>query len=264
MYDATFVSNGTTFVLGTDNNIVFDINDLSGNDVELGLSQGSSQVGQTVDRKAVSGNTITIKGVIYGDVQSGKMALRHAFAPFREGVLYFGDYYLNVVVKHSPTFSPIKNRGGFQMQLFAPYPFWRKTEPTVLEIDTENAPSSVYTLTNNGDIDVPYNKITIEETAPDSQDITITNTATNEYLKFNLELLPDQIIELYRDSNNVLRADLIENGVRTDILYAIDAGSTLWTVHVGDNPYSITSSNSGGYLQISIEINEVVGGVYET
>ena len=150
------------------------------------------------------------------------------------------------------------------MQLFAPYPFWRKTEPTVLEIDTENAPSSVYTLTNNGDIDVPYNKITIEETAPDSQDITITNTATNEYLKFNLELLPDQIIELYRDSNNVLRADLIENGVRTDILYAIDAGSTLWTVHVGDNPYSITSSNSGGYLQISIEINEVVGGVYET
>ena len=268
MYSASFVSGGSTFVLGTANNIVFDISDLSGNDVELGLSQGTTQVGQTVERMAVSGNTLTIKGVIYDDVQTGKAALRHTFAPYKEGTLYLGDYYLYVVVKHSPTFSPIKDRGTFQLQLFAPYPFWRKTvanEYTMNHALTNN-------MVNNGDVDVPYS-VTMHTWSNFAVNPVLTNTTTGEYIKYNGDLDPldytygdGGVLAIYRDKNNIIRAEIQDwagNPVE-DVLSKIDEGSTLWNMHVGDN-IIVASDDTGHYneMEVIVKFNEAVGGVYE-
>ena len=258
MYKAKFVSGENVFWLGTENNLVFDISDLSGNDIELGLSQGVSQIGQTVDRMSIGGSTLTIKGVIYDDVQNGKMALRHAFAPFKEGTLYFDEYYIYVVVRHSPTFSPKKDNGSFQLQLFAPYPFWRSVANNVTTLSTGSTETNVV---NNGDIEVPYSvKIYSDST---STDVTITNTGTGEKLALVGAINSGDTIEIYRDKNNIIRAEKTASGTTTDAISMIDEDSDLWTVHVGDNVYTATDDEGGSDLHVIIEYNEAVGGVYE-
>lgn len=128
MYSVSFQKdNGETFLLGKDNNIVFDIDGLSGLPVDIGTSQGAAQVGESVETQSVNGKTLTVKGYIFNEIQSGKRRLLKYFSAFQSGKLIFGDYYIYVYVQESPTVSPIKNNGTFTMLLFAPYPFFRKT-----------------------------------------------------------------------------------------------------------------------------------------
>ena len=101
MYSVKFEKdNGEVFLLGTNNNIVFDVDGLSGIGIDLGTSQGFSQIGETVDTQSVSGKTLTVKGVIYRNLADGKKRLIKAFAPFSKGrLIYNNKYYLYVYVK---------------------------------------------------------------------------------------------------------------------------------------------------------------------
>ena len=136
MYSVIFESdNGKLFAFGKDANIVFDMNLGDGVPTNLGTSQGFLQVGQSVNFQKVSGRTISVNGVMYGDVQMQKKKICNAFSPFSSGKLIFQNkYYTRVYVKTSPTFSPVKNDGRFSMQLFAPFPFFYDVDTKALSI----------------------------------------------------------------------------------------------------------------------------------
>ena len=96
MYKVVFESdNGQKYVFGVDGETVFDMDLGNGVSVDVGTSQGFSQVGETVESMTVGGRTITVRGTVFGNVQSRKKIMRKVFAPFVWGKLIFeGKHYI--------------------------------------------------------------------------------------------------------------------------------------------------------------------------
>lgn len=282
MYNVAFESeNGATYLFGTDGNTVFDMDFGNGVSVNVGTSQGFSQVGETVESMTVGGRIISVKGVVFGNVFDRKTTMRRVFAPFTWGRLVFDDkYYTRVCIKESPTFSPVKNDGRFTMQFFAPFPFFYfKEQTTVLVGGVEpmfsfpvnyknthtfgarsiNKYSNIY---NSGDVRVPL-QIYIESLGSTTNP-KITNLNTMEYLKINGTLASGDSINIYRDQNNVLRAELTSGEETKDVLSWIDDGSDLFVLHAGDNLIAYDDDNGGVSMSVRFSYSPAVVAIYES
>ena len=136
MYNVVFENdNGSKYYFGINGTTIFDMDLGDGVSVNIGTSQGFSQVGEQLQSRSVSGRTISVKGAVYGNIQERKRTMRNVFSPFSCGRLVFeNQYYIRVYVKSSPTFSTIKNDGKFTMRFFAPYPFFKSVDEKNVEI----------------------------------------------------------------------------------------------------------------------------------
>lgn len=282
MYNLKFIKdNGDIFLLGTDNNIVCDVDGLSGIDVNFGKSQGFSQVGESIDTQSVGGKLLKVKGVIYKNLASTKNALIKAFPAFTSGRLVFQDkYYIYVFVKESPTVAPTKKGGAFMLALYAPFPFWKEIAESTFYIGTitrmfsfpvdyeiphtfgTKSAARYINIVNNGDLKTAYRlDLTTEAT---STNITLTNLETFEFIKFNGTLNAGERISIYRDNNNQLKAVHYDGSVETDIISWIDEESTLYEMNIGDNLILASDDDGGENLTAQLTFNTVLGGVYET
>lgn len=282
MFEAIFeADNGKQFVFGKNGCTYFGMDIGSGAEVHLGTSQGFLQVGETVETQTVGGRPIGVTGELYGDIPARKDALRNVCAPFTAGRLVFnGTYFIRVHVKAPPTFSAVKNNGLFTMQFFAPYPFYSSTEEKMINIGeilpqfrfpvnysvvhrfgTRDA--TKYTnIANGGDVKVPFRLILRSD--GECPNVTISNIGTLAYLKINGTLLAGETLEIYRDDEGVLRAELTtEDGV-SDAISWIDEGSTLFELAVGDNLIASTDDNGGVNLTASFTYREAVAALYES
>ena len=281
MYNAVFESDtGQKYVFGKDGETVFDMDLGSGVSVDIGTSQGFSQVGETVESMTVGGRTITVHGTIFGNVQSRKKMMRKVFAPFVWGKLTFeGKHYIRVCVKDSPSFSPIRDDGRFTMLLYAPFPFFYSVDDAHYNIGeilpmfsfpvNYSAPhkfgargTEKYTnVYNDGDVAVPFN--VHMETFGTSTNPLIVNLDTQEYLKLNGTLTAGDVANIYRDSNNILRAELSTDGELVDILSWVDDGSTLFQLNPGDNIIAFDDDGGGSSLTVKFSFSPAVVAVYE-
>lgn len=282
MYSVVFEGdNGSTYLFGADGSTVFDMDFGNGVSVDVGTSQGFSQVGETVESMTVSGRTISVKGTIFDAVYSKKTAMRKTFAPFVWGRLIFGKkYYTRVCVKETPTFSPVKDDGRFTMQFFAPFPFFYFVDSASISVGgiepmfefpvnyrtehtfgsrSTNKYSNIY---NDGDVSVPL-QLHIESFGT-STNPRITNLNTMEYLQVNGTLSTGDFIDIYRDQNNFLRAELTRNGNTTDVLSWIDDSSDLFMLHVGDNLIGYDDDNGGNALTVRFSYSPAVVAIYES
>ena len=281
MYSAIFESdNGQKYIFGKDGETVFDMDLGNGVTVNVGTSQGFSQVGETVESMTVGGRTITVRGTVFGNVQSRKKMMRKVFAPFVWGKLIFeGKYYIRVCVKDTPTFSPVKNDGRFTMLLYAPFPFFYSVDDAHFNIGEivpafsfpinystphkfgERGTEKYTNVYNNGDIAVPFN--VYMETFGTSVNPLIVNLDTQEYLKLNGTLTTGGVANIYRDSNNILRAELTADGKTVDILSWVDDGSTLFQLNPGDNIIAFDDDGGGSNLTVKFTFSPAVVAVYE-
>lgn len=283
MYKIEFISDtGVKFLLGADNGIVFDADALSGLEVDLGTSQGFSQMGQTVETRSVSGAPLQITGKIFRNIPAIKAAMRRVFAPFRKGKLIFnGTHYLQVEVKSSPAISPIRDNGAFSLELFAPFPFWRSVQTSTYGIgvieplfsfpvtysSTEphefgSRSSEKFTnIINDGDVPTAFS-LSIRTTAT-STNTTITNVLTGQFLRVTGTLNIGEVVEIARDSSGQLSATLTADGVTTDIISRVDDDSNLYELAVGDNIMLVSDDEASGALIVNINFDPAFGGVYE-
>lgn len=281
MYNAVFESDtGQKYVFGKDGETVFDMDLGNGVSVDIGTSQGFSQVGETVESMTVGGRTITVHGTIFGNVQSRKKIMRKVFAPFVWGKLTFeGKHYIRVCVKDSPSFSPIRDDGRFTMLLYAPFPFFYSVDDAHYNIGEimpmfsfpvnyatphkfgERGTEKYTNVYNNGDIAAPFN--VYMETFGTSANPLIVNLDTHEYLKLNGTLTAGDAANIYRDSNNILRAELSTDGELVDILSWVDDGSTLFQLNPGDNIISFDDDGGGSSLTVKFSFSPAVVAVYE-
>ena len=282
MYSAVFESkNGEKYVFGVNGGTVFDMDVASGASIDIGTSQGFTQIGETVESQKVSGKVIAVNGVIYQSVNEMKNRMRRVFAPFASGRLVFeGKYYIYVYVKSTPTFSPVKGNGKFSMQLFAPYPFFLSLdeksigigaiepkfsfpvnyeEPHIFGLKQAEKYKNVF---NAGDVIVPF-KVTMAASGT-SENPTITNLKSSEFLKLNGTLNVGDSVAIYRDDQGVLRAELKSNGESIDIISWIDEKSSLFDLAVGDNLISATDERGGDNLSTRFYYNPAVVSVYES
>lgn len=281
MYSCKFISdNGTVFLLGTANNIVFDIDGLSGISVNHTMSQGALQIGESISTKSVGSKILTVKGVIFKNIAEVKKQMRKTFAPFVTGKLIFNnEYFINVSVKDAPTFSPIANRGNFTMRLIAPYPFFKKMETKTNLIGgvvktfrfpinystphkfAERSNIRYINVYNNSDVETDF-KLTIQ-TDSISVNPYITNLNTFETLKINRTIYQGEKIEVSRNADGVLEVGLINNGNYTNIFADLDEESDLFVMHVGDNLILSSDDDGGATLTTYITFNEIVVGVFD-
>ena len=281
MYNVIFESdNGQKYVFGADGETVFDMDLGNGVSVDVGTSQGFSQVGETVESMTVGGRTITVRGTVFGNVQSRKKIMRKVFAPFVWGKLIFeGKHYIRVCVKDTPTFSPVKDDGRFTMLLYAPFPFFYSVDDAHYNIGEitpmfsfpvnyatphkfgERGTEKYTNVYNNGDIAVPFN--VYMETFGTSANPMIVNLDTQEYLKLNGTLNTGDVANIYRDSNNILRAELSTGGESVDILSWVDDGSTLFQLNPGDNIIAFDDDGGGSSLTVKFTFSPAVVAVYE-
>lgn len=281
MYNVIFESdNGEKYAFGKNGSTVFDMDFGNGVSVDLGTSQGVSQIGETVQGKTVSGRTINVNGVVYGNVPERKKAMRKVLSPFSSGRLIFNnEYYTKVHIKDAPSFSPVKNDGRFSMRFFAPFPFFYDVKSVSSEIGTirplfsfpvnysthkfgEKSAARYINIINSGDVKTPFSLFVT--TTGTSSDITITNLATFEFLKINGTLNAGETINVYRDEENILHAELISNGNTTDIISRIDEESNLFELQVGDNLLSASDNRGGESLTAKITFKPAVVALYES
>lgn len=281
MYNVVFESDsGEKYVFGKAGNTVFDMDLGSGVPVNIGTSQGFSQIGETMQNRTVSGRTINVKGVVYGNIHERKKTMRKIVAPFSCGRLVFdGEYYTRVCVKNAPTFSSVKNDGRFSMQLFAPFPFFYSINSQISEIGAinpmfsfpvnyatphkfgERAAARYKNILNNGDVKVPFS-IYLHSSGT-STNIVIANLGTLKTLKLNGTLNFGDFVNIYRDDDNVLRAELTSDGVTSDIISWIDESSELLELEVGDNLISVNDDEGGLSLTAKITFSPAVVALYE-
>ena len=256
MLNAIFkTDDGREFVFGTAGNVAFDMDVGAGVPVELGKTQGFSQIGQSVSTKSVSGRNIKVTGCAYRNVPATKRTMRNILAPFIAGTLTINDrYFCRVHVKNPPTFSTAKNDGRFTMQFFSPTPyFFSKTEQSssinsVSKLFSfpvnykshkfgETSVEKYVNFRNDGGVDVPFN-FTI--TAIDIVDsIYVENIETREFIEIrnpvDFALQSGEQISVYRTLDGVLRAEKISGDDVSDILSWVSVDSNLFQLSVGDN-----------------------------
>lgn len=273
--------NGKKFVFGRNGCNYFGMNIGNGVEVNLGTSQGFSQIGETVETQSVGGRPIDVTGEVYGNITERKNALRNVCAPFTAGRLVFQKkHFIRVYVKNAPSFSAVKNNGLFKMQFFAPFPFF-------FDVDEKNYYIGIVTpqfrfpvnygmphrfgtrsaarytnVVNSGDVRVPF-QLHLQSSGI-CTNVTVTNLNTFAFLKLNGILNAGDTVDIYRDNDNVVRAELSSGGVVSDIISRIDEASTLFELEVGDNLISANDDEGGAALTARFVFNAAVGALYET
>lgn len=281
MYTFVFENeNGKKYIFGEQGTTVADANVGYGINIALGTSQGFGQVGETVDTQSVTGRSIIVKGVVYGNIEERKRSLRNICAPFSKGRLIFnGKYYTNAYVKEAPTFSPRKGDGRFTMMFYAPYPFFYNINSSSAIIGEvvpmfsfpvnyanphkfgEKSSLRYFNVVNLGDIKVPF-ALRIEANA-DVENVTISNLKTFKFLKIEGTLYAGEVINIYRNSSNILKAELTSQNTVTDILHRISDDSNLFELEVGDNLIQADDDSGGKNLIARMTYNSAVVAVYE-
>lgn len=282
MYKVVFENdNGKTFVFGPDGGNWYGMNIGDGMEITLGKSQGFAQVGETVETQAVSGRSVDVTGRFIGDIVAGKNALRNVCAPTASGRLVFnGTHFIRVYVKAAPSFSAVKNNGIFKMQFYAPFPFFSTygeshqaiggltpqfrlpiNYATPHRFGTRDANKYVNVI-NGGDVRIPFKAIIRSEGV--STNPIITNLGTFAFLKINGTLNNGEYITIYRDDNNVLRAEKTAGTEVDDVITWIDDESSLFELESGDNLISATDDNGGTALVVNFEYSPAVGALYES
>lgn len=282
MYNVVFENdNGSKYYFGVSGTTAFDMDLGSGVPVDIGTSQGFLQTGETVQNRSVGGRTISVKGTVYGDVPERKQTMRRVMSPFSSGKLIFEDrYYTRVFVKNAPTFSPVKDDGRFTMQFFAPFPFFYDVNGKNEEIGSlkpmfsfpvnyanphkfgDKSSARYKNIFNDGDVKIPFGVYLYASGT--SKNPVVANLKTMQTLKLNGTLEVGDYVKIYRDDDNILRAELTSEGQTTDIVSWIDENSSLFELNVGDNVISATDDGGGVNLTAKITFNPAVVALYET
>ena len=281
MIDAIFENdNGKKFQFGIEGGNVFDMNIGNGISVDIGVSQGFEQIGETVETMKVKSRLIDVKGAIYENIPANKNKMRNVISPFSSGKLIIDNkYYTHVFVKSAPAFSTAKNNGKFAMSFLAPFPFFYLIDATAVSLKGVTPEFSFpinysiphkfglvrgqsYTnIVYNGDIKVPFSLKLSSRSS--SSNIVITNMNTLKFLKINGEIHAGEEVNIYRTSQNILKAELISGGEITDILSWIDEDSNLFELEFGDNVLQASDDDDGANLEANLIYNTVVATLYE-
>lgn len=282
MFEAVFENdNGSTFVFGIKGSNFFAMNTGEAVSAVIGTSQGFSQIGETLENMAVGGRPIDVSGKLFGNIVERKNALRSACAPLSTGRLVLGNtHFIRVAVKAPPSFSAVKNNGLFKMQFFAPFPYFSEidekryliggiTPKFRLPVNYKNphrfgvkSADKYINILNPGDVRIPF-KLVIRCDGTSTNPV-ITNLSTYAFLKFNGTLNAGEFITVYRDNQNVLRAELTQGSVITDVIDWIDDGSTLFELNAGDNLISVNDDQSSSRLSVYVSFNPAQAVLYET
>lgn len=280
----SFLSKTFRYVNSLGQEIIFDyahgylINLPDGVDtlsVELSQAQGIGQVGSTVQSKSIQARPITFNGKVVGDnPQMLKDALVTVVRPDLVGVLYAGNWHIDVVVTASPTIGAASRGAPFQFSLLAPYPYWVSGESKAKKLrGVQNGfkfpwnISRTYffgkiillqyiVLQNLGQFDVPFT-LDIKCIGETAENVGMQNMLTGEFLRLEKTLVKDEQIEI-KASHGRTTVTSSKDG---DCRGALTLESNLYRIHTGDNAWKPTADSGIENVEMSVTFAEESAGV---
>ena len=278
MYNARIETDtGQIFHFGYEHGSVFDIDPLTGVDVNIATSQGYQQIGETIEGQSVGGLSRTVKGVFFRDAATQTAEMLNKLPIFTTGKLYYNDdYYCEITIKKTPVI--VTNNVGkttFTMLLYCNNPFWLKAkiDKYVLgeSIATFKFPvcynTHAFAIKNTDAFVNCYNGgITQAEfnilftSSGTATNFGIIDANTFKFLRLNTEIRPGVTIQVYRKSGKLKITKIDENG-EEDIFGALDENSTLLELNAGDNLLRAIADGGVDNLQVEITFAEPYMGV---
>nr|DAQ51235.1 MAG TPA: tail protein [Caudoviricetes sp.] len=243
--------------------------------VNVAQAQGIGQAGSTVQSKSIQARPITINGKVVGDnPQRLKDALVTVVRPDLVGVLYAGDWHIDVVVTASPTIGAASKGAPFQFSLLAPYPYWVSGESKAQKLrGVQNGfkfpwdLSKTYffgkiillqyiVLQNLGQFDVPFT-LDIKCIGETAENVGIQNMLTGEFLRLEKTLVKDEQVEIRVTHDRTHVTSSIDGDCRG----ALTLESNLYRIHTGDNAWKPTADSGLENIEMSVTFAEESAGV---
>lgn len=271
---------GAVLNLGWDYNIPYNIDPLNGVDVNLQLSQGVNQVGQTVEGQTVAGVYREIVADFWGkngnaDAERFLQTLTYQTS----GVLYFGDkWFARFVVSKTPYTVQIHGFPRLDMMLFCPKPFWYGLDASSYTLGGYSAAFgfpvnyaqphqfgvrnsiAMVNVRNTGALPVPF---TATLRATDTQVVNprITNLLTGQSIGFLTTLTPGQTLEIYRTTTDQLAVKLTEGQTEENVFALLDEDSDLVELAPGDNLLKMEADTGADALQATVSFYPMYSGI---
>ena len=281
MYNAQFISNtGVTFNFGLEWGTAFDVDPLSGLDVDVSVSQGFQQIGNTVTGMSVQGVKRKVSGVITDRANDVQIAnnMQKALSAFTRGKFVVENRYCDAIVQKTPEFVRMKNGMlTFALQIFCPLPYWMSTESTVKRLGGytaafrfpvnyskphkfgDKAESAFVNCEQPGEVDVPYK---VQFTAQgEVRNFGLIDTRTMDHIKIFETIVPGHVVEVGREDGQLYVRKKLEDGTVEDIFMKLDESSVLFSLRAGDNVLKATADEGERLLTAFVEYTSAYIGV---
>lgn len=268
------------FNVGTPGAYIEKVTSYGAQNVEFQTTQSNREIGEVLQRQNVSPKTLTIKGAISGASEGPRGQMIHVLAPLAKGRLIYNDEYeMEVYVKTSPDIDRQPYGAKFSFSLYAPFPYWRKTdrESTVLVgyqprfmfpwnisdpnpfYFSETAQVGYVTVTNEGEAPADW---TVTFTAlstvknPYAQDID-----TGETVRVLKTLSAGESVTISTEGEELAVTLTAADGTETDGFQYLDIESVPFRLALGDNHIKTDADEGGEGLRASISFRTAYAGV---
>ena len=268
---------GAVVHLGWDYDAPYNLDPLSGVDVDLQTAQGINQTGATVERQSVAGVSRTLSVVFWGGLEDARLFVR-SLPYYTTGTLYFGDrYFCRFVVQKTPYFSSYTPSPRCELMLYSPKPYWYSLTPQsavlggfepcfTLPVCYDSHCYAIHrdgaaaVLRNPGSLPVPFTATLRCDTTPVVHP-KVVDLHTGAFVGFDLTLQPGDALEIYRSTSDRLACTLTHEGVTANCFAQLDEDSTLTELQPGDNVLSMQADSGASYLQASVSFYPMEAGI---
>lgn len=270
-------SYGREIVFGLESGfIISKIDDMSKVDVTVSMSQGSSQIGGTVQGQTVKSKNIIVSGMILGRTKDKRKELLDMIIPQISGNLIYNETWdLGWVAKTTPAIENNDYNAKFQFAITAPYPYWVSHNNQVVEltgmIGAFQFPWNYETPHMFGQRIQYINRNTYNQgNVPASfvlqfyatnivENPSVTKLKTGEFIRINKEMTTGEIITLDMTVSPIRLTSKIGD-VSTNIFGRLDLESTPFKLDVGDNVLQAEAEEGKEWLDTTIQLRGAYTG----
>lgn len=268
-----------TFNSGAPGAYIEKVTSYGAQNVEFQTTKSNREIGEVLQHQNVSPKTITIKGAISGESAALREQMNHVIAPLAKGRLIYNDEYeMEVYVKTSPDIDRQPYGAKFSFSLYAPFPYWRKTdrESTVLVgyqprfqfpwnisdpnpfYFSETAQVGYVTVTNEGEAPADWTAtFTALSTVknPYAQDID-----TGETVRVLKTLSAGESVTISTEGEELSVTLTAADGTAADGFEYLDIDSVPFRLSLGENHIKTDADEGGEGLRASISFRPAYAG----
>ena len=259
---------------------LYDIDGLNPVTATINTTEFATSDGAMFNSSRIGTRNIVLYIKIFPDIEKNRLNLYSFFKIKSDVTLYFRHDSLNVYITgkvESFELDHFSNSQVAQISILCADPYFRSTESQLIEfsnvISLFEFPFSIAEdgiefsriekvktkIINAGEMETG---VTIQLYASTDQILNpvIYNLTNNTYFGLNFDMNQGDLITITTHFNNK-KVTLLRDGVETNILYAVQDGSTWLQLEPGENELSYSCDEGENNLTVSVEYTELFEGV---
>ena len=251
---------------------------INGHDIEVSEVQGLNQIGTSVTSTTVKSKTISLMGYIKDNVTRNRRDLINVMRPQMKGTLYTEiegiTYGLDVVIKQTPIIGAGTSYMPFEVDLLAPYPYWKKGKS---KSATATTFVPLFQFPVNYSNEFKFSNLVVKEfieaqnlgnekssftaiirAKGNIQNPKLLNVMTGEYIKLKYNMSTNEEITITTGYNN---KKIVSNTKGNLFKYLDLANSTFFLLDPGEVKIRLDADLNRELTDVTIIFDEVVSSI---